>query len=471
MAPAAPPYCWPVRTDTSNVRRRPWPRALGTSAPPSVGAAVAQFMLGSVAAIAVIMVGGFFALRSVAIAEATHDTTERVRSEARLVEAAGLDDGFMRGDPASIRRLDELVRTRILSDSIVRAKVWSEDGTILYSDEPALIGQRYALSDEDLELFETNEADAELSDLDRPENRYERGQGKLLEAYTTLKAPDGTPLLFEMYQRFSSIGASGTRILQAISPPLIAGMFVLLIFQVPLAWTMARRLQRGHSERERLLANAIAASTHERQRIAADLHDGVVQDLAGVAFGLAPLAAEEQRRGNAVDAKILTNATSTLRQGIRKLRTLLLEIHPPNLEAAGLRVALSDLLSPLEAQGITTTLEIDAEDDDPVGGPPGRTAACNALVYRVAREALRNAEKYSTASSIAVTFENHDGWVRLAVTDDGVGFTPDDRRRRAQEGHLGLQLLTDVVAQSGGKLEVRSTPGAGTTVALELPVS
>lgn len=166
--------------------------------PPRVGAAVAQFVLGSLAAIAVIVVGGFFALRSVAIAEATRDTTDRVRAEARLVEAAGLDAGITKGDPAAIRRLDDLVRNRILGDSIIRVKLWTQDGTILYSDEPELIGQRYSLGEEDLELFEhPGGAEAELSDLDRPENRYERGQGKLLEAYTTLQAPDGTPLLFE----------------------------------------------------------------------------------------------------------------------------------------------------------------------------------------------------------------------------------------------------------------------------------
>lgn len=421
---------------------------------------MAQFMLGSLAAIAVIMVGGFFALRSVAIAEATRDTTERVRSEALLVETAGLNDGVLQGNHKALHSLDDLVRSRILSDSIVRVKIWKQDGTIVYSDEPTLIGQRYELSDEDLELFETGGADAELSDLDQPENRYERGQGKLLEAYTTLRSPDGTPLLFEMYQRFSSIGASGSRLLRALAPPLVAGMLVLLLFQVPLAWRMARRLQRGHDERERLLANAIAASTHERQRIAADLHDGVVQDLAGVAFGLAPLAAEAQRRGDAREAKILHDATATLRQGVRELRTLLLEIHPPNLEAAGLRVALSDLLSPLEAQGIATTLDMDADVE-----------GHDTLVYRVAREAIRNAQAHARPSAVTVLVRQEDGMTKLTVADDGAGFQPEDRLRRAQDGHVGLTLLADVVAQANGTLDIRSAPDAGTTVALELPAS
>ena len=66
----------------------------------------------------------------------------------------------------------------------MRVKLWSRDGTILYSDEPALIGQRFELGEDERELFATGGAEAELSDLAEPENRYERQEGKLLEAHT-----------------------------------------------------------------------------------------------------------------------------------------------------------------------------------------------------------------------------------------------------------------------------------------------
>ncbi len=423
-------------------------------------------MLGSLAAIAVIVVGGFFALRDVAIDEAVGDTRDRVLAEGRLVEAAGLRDGVVRGDAGDLRRLDDLVAAQVLGGSIVRVKLWTQDGRILYSDEPALIGKRYGLGEEELELFDTGGADAELSDLGEPENRYERPQGKLLEAHTMIRTPDGTPLLFEIYQRFSSVDASGARLLGALAPPLVGGLAVLLLFQVPLAWSMARRLQRGHRERERLLSSAVEASTQERRRIAADLHDGVVQDLAGVAFGLAPLAAGAQRRGDEDEAAVLREATGTLRQGVRDLRTLLLEIHPPDLESAGIRVALSDLLSPLQASGIATSLEVeDAPRDN-----GARFAGHDTLVYRVAREAIRNAQAHGEprAVSVAVT-RPQPGRTRLVVSDDGSGFAAGDRRQRGAEGHIGLTLLEDIVAQAGGTLEVRSAPGAGTTVELELP--
>ena len=440
--------------------RRGPDRAAGGA--PRVDAAVARFMLGSLAAVAVIVVGGFFALRSAAVAEAEDETRDRVVAEGRLVEAAALRDGIVRGDRAAIRALDDLVQAQIRGESVVRVKLWSKDGTILYSDAPELIGQRYELGDEERELFDTGGADAELSDLGEPENRFERNRGRLLEAHAVIRTPRGTQLLFEIYQPVSAINARGRALLGALAPPLLAGLVVLVLIQLPLAWSMARRLQRGHREREALLSTAVEASAAERRRIAADLHDGVVQDLAGVAFGLAPLAADAEGRGDAAEAGALRAATDTLRQGVRELRTLLVEIHPPNLESAGLRVALSDLLSPLQARGIETSLEV-AESPDGVSGDH------DALVYRVAREAIRNVQSHAQATSVRVSVTRpRDGATRLVVEDDGRGFDPALRERRGAEGHLGLTLLEGIVQQAGGTLAIRSAPGEGTTVELSL---
>jgi signal transduction histidine kinase len=326
-------------------------------------------------------------------------------------------------------------------------KIWTPDGRILYSDEPRLIGQRFELGEEERELFETGGSDAELSDLSEPENRYERAAGKLLEAHTPIRTRNGTQLLFETYQRFSAVSASASRILRTLAPPLLGGLLVLLAIQIPLAYGLARRLQRGHDERERLLARAIEASDNERRRIAADLHDGIVQDLAGVAFGLAPLAAKAPPS----EQKVLNASVERLRQGVRDLRTLLVEIHPPRLETAGLKAALDDLLSPVRAAGIEAELEVEPTPDD-------------ALVYRVVREALRNVVEHAQARHVAVTVTPE----RAIVRDDGRGFDAARRERRREEGHVGLALLEDLVAEAGGTLSVTSAPDEGTTVRLEL---
>jgi two-component system, NarL family, sensor kinase len=385
----------------------------------------------------------------VTVREAERDTREQVIVEGRLVQAAGLGDGVLTGDARALARLDAVVRAQVLGGSIVRVKVWTRDGTILYSDEPRLIGSRFALGEEEAELFEAGGSDAELSDLGEPENRYERAEGKLLEAHTPIRTPNGTQVLFETYQRFSAVSASASRLLRTFAPPIIGGLLVLLAVQVPLAYAVARRQQRQHEERERLLGRAIEASENERRRIAADLHDGVVQDLAGVAFGLAPLAAKVDDG----DRQVLDASVQRLRQGVRDLRTLLVEIHPPRLETAGLHAALDDLLSPLRATGMDTVLEVE---------PGGRH---DPLVYRVAREALRNVVEHAQAGRVEV----HVTPTRLRVRDDGRGFDAAERARRIAEGHVGLRLTEDLVREAGGRLEVSSAPGEGTTVTMELP--
>jgi signal transduction histidine kinase len=420
------------------------------------------FMLGSLAAIAVVAVGGFFALRSITIDEAERDTREQVQIQGRLVESAGLSNGVLREDRGALARLDSLVLSQILDESVMRVKIWSQDGRILYSDQPALIGERYGLDPAERRLFREGGAEAELSELSEPENRYERQEGKLLEAYTPIRTPNGTPVLFEIYQRFASVSASGTRQLEALVPPLIGGLVVLLLFQVPLAWSMARRLQRGHRERERLLSSAVEASTQERKRIAADLHDGVVQDLAGVAFGLAPVAEDAHRRGANEEASALRDAIACLRQGIRELRTLLVEIHPPNLESAGLEEALNDLLSPLDAEGVVTELHV---DDGRALGPD-----LDALLYRVANEAIRNVRAHAGASTVQVSLTRPEtDAVRLRVADNGRGFSDGAREERAAAGHVGLTILEHLVQEAGGTLRIESAPGGGTTVELRVP--
>src|SRR3954465_14726810 len=88
---------------------------------PRVSSAIARFILGSLAAIAVVVIGGFFVLRSIAVNEAVRDTRQRVVIEGRLVQA-GLQDGVLTGDKTALAKLDDLVQTQILSSSVVRVK-------------------------------------------------------------------------------------------------------------------------------------------------------------------------------------------------------------------------------------------------------------------------------------------------------------------------------------------------------------
>jgi signal transduction histidine kinase len=427
--------------------------------PPTGRSVLLLFALGSAAAIVVVVVGGYFALRSVAIDQAKRETRTKVQEAGQLVEAT-LGEGLLAGKPAAVGAVDDVVVSRVLSSSIVRVKIWSAGGRVLYSDDAAEIGGRYALDPGQRRLREGG-AKVEVSDLRRPENVLDRGQGRLIEAYTRIRTPSGTPVLFEIYQRFGSVTASARRLLAALAPPILGAILLIVLIQVPLVWSLTRRLQRGHEEREALLGNANAASARERRRVASYLHDGPVQEIAGLAFSLAPLADQAAARGASGEAGVLRATIERLRRTVRDLRALLVELHPPHLAAAGLETAIADLVSPLQADGVAVSVAIEGADQ--------LDREQEALVYRVAQEAVRNAIAYADAGSLRVELTVDDGLARLVVSDEGRGFDSATRERRLAEGHLGLSLVEELARQSGGRLEISSGEGAGTRVELEVP--
>jgi signal transduction histidine kinase len=419
---------------------------------------VTQFAFAGLAVLAVFGAAAVLALRGLGNAEALRDARQFATLAGQGIVEPTVAPGLLRGRPQAIAAVDRMVQERVLGERVVRVKLWAHDGRIVYSDEPRLIGTRFPLDAEKLDVLRTGATKASLSDLSGPENRFERGQGDLYEVYLPIRAPDGTPLLFETYQRRSAVASTGRRIWMPFAALLLGSLLLLWLVQVPLAWRLGRRLQRTQAEREALLVRAVEASDDERRRIAADLHDGPVQDLAGISYSLSAAA---QTGASPATRSTLEQAAAGTRDAMRRLRSLLVEIHPPSLRASGLEAALADLLAPFRASGAEAELKVDAS--------LGLDEEAERLVYRAAAEALRNVERHARANRIAVSVERDEAGVQLVVADNGAGFAPEDRERRRVEGHVGLSLLEELAARAGGRLDVRSAPGEGTTFELELP--
>jgi len=426
---------------------------------------LAQFALTGLLALVVVAVIGYFVLRNIGTKEAIRDARNQAAQLAKNVVEPALSPALINGDPKALAGFDKRIRQSELGSggNIVRVKLWTRDGKIVYSDEPKLIGAHYPLGDDEIKAMSHGVTEAELSDLSRPENQYERGQGKLLEVYLPVSLADGQPLLFETYQRFNSITAGGRTVLGSFLPAFLAALALLWAIQSPLAWSMARRLRQGQTEREELLISAVDASNVERRRIASDLHDGPVQELAGLSFALAGAADSAPDDTPPEVVGTLRESASVTRQIMRRLRALLVEIHPPNLHAAGLEAALSDLLTPLSANGITTHLD--------VASGRALSPAAEAILFRGAQEAIRNVIHHRGASTVDVSVASVNGTARLVVQDDGRGFDPEERERRREEGHIGLRLMGDLVQHMGGHLKVTSAPGRGTRFDLEVPTT
>lgn len=435
--------------------RRPSRRSRETS----VASAVARFAITGLAGLALLTFVAIQLLSSRGTSEAIRNAKSVTQLAGRGVVAPYITPALLAGQPAAITALDRTVRARLLEDPVVRVKIWEAGGRIVYSDEHRLIGARYPLRDEEANALRTGGVAAEVSDLTRPENRFERQYHKLLEVYLGLKSTNGKPVLFELYQRFSSIAASGNRLFRAFFFPAVAVLVLVWLAQIPLAVSLARKLQRGQREREALLQRAIEASEFERRRIARDLHDGPVQDLAGVSYTLSSAIGEAE----AVDPELagaLKQSSRQTRDSIRALRTLLVDIYPPRLHSEGLIAAVSDLLSPLAAAGLEVTLDADPH----LRLPPG----VEAVLFRVAQESLRNVLEHAQATSASVHVDATDGMVTLEVKDDGRGISevPADR-----DEHFGLRMLEDLARDSGGALELDSAAGQGTKVRLQIPLT
>lgn len=430
---------------------------------PSVAGAVAQFALAGLAVLAVFLVGSLVVLRDLGRTEALRDARQFATLTGQGIVEPVLRAELLDGNLDALEAVDRVVQERVLGERIARVKIWALDGRIVYSDEPRLIGARYPLDESKLEVVASGGSEAELSDLDGPENRFERGEGELYEVYLPIRASDGTPLVFETYQRADEVTSTGRRIWLPFAVLLLACLLLLWAVQIPLAWRLARRLGRAQQDRERLLVRAVEASADERRRIAADLHDGVVQDLAGISYSLSAAAERADPTVSPDLRSALQEAAVGTRDSMRRIRSLIVEIHPPNLKSAGLEAAVTDLLAPLPGRGIETSLDVDGARELP--------EEVEALLYRAAGEAIRNVERHAGASRVSVRIGQDDGVARLEVADDGVGFTVEERERRRAEGHVGLTLLEELAERLGGQVEVRSAPGSGTTFVVEVPAA
>jgi two-component system, NarL family, sensor kinase len=432
---------------------------------PSVGRVVGRFVVANLVAVLLLLAGGLWASVGAAEDEALADARTTTDLLATVLVQPRVDEPLLSGDPDARAAFDTVAARWLEGTGIIRLKIWTADGEIVYSDEPRLIGQTYALDEEDREALADGVTRAERSDLNRPENRYERSFGTLLEVYRHIDGPDGQPLLLETYSIYREVTSRQFEIWAEFAPISMVVLLTLVAVQLPLARRMVRQLRATERERELLQARALDASTEERRRIAGSLHDGIVQDVSASAL-LVARAADDLRTDPAEGAhrdvaEVLGQAAGALRSSVGSLRSLLVEIYPPNLERAGLPSALADLAGRLRPRGIDVRLHV-AEDVDP--GP-----AAAALVLRTAQEGLRNVGKHARASRVDVTLAQEPGRLVLEIADDGVGFDATPVVRRPGRGHLGLRLLADLAGAEGATLAIRTAPGAGTSLRLEVP--
>ena len=395
--------------------------------------------------------------RRAASDEAIADAEAVTELLARSVVQPAISKGLVLAEPAAVDRFDRLVRGRILGGEVLRIKIWRADGTIVYSDEPRYNGKQFTLDEEELEVLETGSTETEFSDLSDAENRFDQSLGdEVVEVYTSITVPGGEALLFEVYFSSALVSERADSVVSAFRPISVGALLLFLVLSIPLVLVLARRLDAAGRDREALLQAAVDASDVERSRIARDLHDGVVQDLAGTAMALSASSRTAEREDQRARLEGLAGG---VRSSLRSLRSLLVDIYPADLHTGGLAAALDDLVAPAVADGIDVRLRVDDT------GPASQEAV--GLIWRTAQECIRNAVRHGSPESLTVRVHAHEeqDLLVLEVVDDGAGFDPT---RTVDPTHFGLRGLRDLAEIAGASLDVRSEPGRGTHVTLEV---
>ena len=203
------------------------------------------------------------------------------------------------------------------------------------------------------------------------------------------------------------------------------------------------------------LRRVVSAQELERKRLARELHDETGQALTSILLGLKGVE-------DASDAADLTKATSELRElvvtTLQDVRRLALELRPKALDDFGLVPALERLVETFREQ---TGIEVDLS---PHLGDERLPSDVETTLYRITQEALTNVVKHAHAQHVSIVLTRRDGSISTVIEDDGRGFAD-----QGSTDGLGLLGMRERVALVGGRVRVESSPGAGTTLSIEVP--
>ncbi len=354
--------------------------------------------------------------------EAIVDLRAKTLGLAQLRIQPAVTDALLTGNITAVGEVGAAVRHYVLDNSVARVKIWNRDGTIVYSDEARLIGTHQALQGSELATIQSNAVRSRVSDPSRPENRFERSEGKLLEVDLRIITPNRQPLVLEVFYRYGAVESAGGRVWNRFAPFVLGALVAAAVVLILVASLLARRLRR-------------------RSRVPETVpfpQDPISQEPVGPEpigpepVGPEPVVAESLAPYIAASAAEPDPGTHLVD-------------------------ALSLLVARTNGDGIASTLDThDVHNTIP--------PAVAEMLFRATEETLRNHDR---ATPVTVRVSDRDHVATLDVIDQaGAG----EGAAHPTGGHLDLGALTDLVADAGGRLVVDAAENGGTRVHVEVPL-
>jgi len=356
------------------------------------------------------------------------------------------------------------------ADDVLRVVLYDAQARVLWSDDEALIGRRFQ-HDKELRTALGGDIEAKIIRPGKEEHEGLRSFARIEEIYLPVRyARDGPVVaVLEIYRYPPAFFAVIDRALTSVWLLGGGGGFVLYAALFAMARLglvevgpgmgvvgVERRAERRRSEEA--LRRMNQTLEEETKRLAHEVHDEAGQLIATAQLALADIAHEmpaSSREGVAKVSRVLDEVAD-------QLRRLAHELRPTVLDDLGLFPALEFL-----AQGVITRTGLDIRVE---GSTAGRLdPIIETTLYRVVQEAVLNVVKHARARSVIIRVEHGPTHIRCSIRDDGVGFDAGGQPKGPRG--LGLLGIGHRVEALGGRLEIRTRPGQGTTLVVGIPVS
>jgi signal transduction histidine kinase len=441
-----------------------------------------QFLLigGIVAVVAMVLVGAF--VTSLIEDAVTRNSAATTALYVDSVIAPLLPDMQTTKvlDDTAAHALDETLGQGALGNRLMSFRLWRADGTILYSNDKAMIGKQFALSEE-LKTAFAGKMVAQFNQLDDPEDEAERTTGKpLLEIYNPVLQPWSGQVVavsefYEIANDFEhSLSEARFHTWLAVAAFTLSFFVVLSAIVLRGSRTIEsqrRSLRQRIDELSTLLSQnealrgrlqrasrrTAALNESHLRRIGADLHDGPAQLVAFASLRLDSEALLNPSTGAAVREREITAIKASLDEAMHEIRTICSGLVLPQIEAASLAEILNRII---RAHTQRTGSPVDLS----LSNPPARLSpSAKICIYRFVQEALNNGYRHGGGIAQHVLQRMQGDRVIIEVADGGPGFDPEDIRPTS----LGLAGLRERIESLGGTFEIDAN-APGTVIRMSL---
>lgn len=393
--------------------------------------------------------------------------------------------------------VDQVVeRAKSNDPGIERVKIWGTDGTILYADDPDLVGIRPELEDDLREAIDEGAVESDISDLSADENVAERILAdRLFETYVPVRASAGGPVVgvVEVYRDYAVIQAEIDRLTTTLAISLGAGLLVLYVLLFPLMVGLTRTLR---NQNEQLTAQAArmsdviereqetVAELREIDRLRDDFVAASSHELRSPLTSILGYARLLRSSPDATDPVVMESADAIERQSSRMLRLVMNLLSESRIESDRSEGPVEPFLLGIMVDEVATDFHGDGRRIHSDIDPDLEVCCDRGKLTDVLVNLVDNALKYAPDSAVEIHAEVEEGTLTLSVADRGPGIEPGDIGRifdrfyqadqSATRTHggvgLGLHIVEGLVASMHGRVRVDSTPGVGCTFIVELPL-